>query len=152
MATRACGTACSSAATAPAYSFGSRSTTSGRHSSMAARSFGSAAVVLSRPKISPITTMFASSGGSSGTRAQIAPSSSSGGASNCQKRKPAASTEPSRAGGPANITSWPARSNARANGTSGLKCPVPWVEVNSARIARESDARGARRLDRVMRG
>ena len=99
--------------------------------------------MLSRPKISPITTTFASSGGSSGTRAQIAPSSSSGGASNCQKRKPAASTEPSRAGGPANITSWPARSNARANGTSGLKCPAPRVEVNRARMARQSDARGS---------
>ena len=63
---------------------------SGRHSSHASRSRGRAAVVLSRPKISPTTTSFASSGGSSGTRAQIAPSSSSGGGSNCQNSKPGA--------------------------------------------------------------
>jgi hypothetical protein len=61
----------------------------GRHSSNAARMRGSAAVVLSRPKISPTTTSFASSGGSSGTRAQTAPSSSSGGGSSGQNRKPA---------------------------------------------------------------
>ena len=101
IATRACGIPCSSAASAEPYSFGSRSTTSGRHSSHAARSPGSAAVVLSRPKISPTTTSFASSGGSSGTRAQTAPSSSSGGGSNCQNSKPGLAAGPARSGGPA---------------------------------------------------
>jgi hypothetical protein len=133
IAMRPCAMPCCSATSAPEYSFGSRSTTSGRQSSNAARIRGRCAVVLSLPKMSRTTTSFASSGGSSGTPPQIGPSSSSGGGSRRQNRKPAASAGSASSDGPANITSWPARSNARANGTSGLKCPAPRVDEKRAR-------------------
>ncbi len=83
-ARRACVTPCSSAAIAAANSACSRSTRSGRHSAHAERIDGSIARTLSVPKISPITILFASSGGTVGTRAQTAPSSSSGGAAPSQ--------------------------------------------------------------------
>ena len=86
MATRPCGMALSSAASADAYSAGSRNTRSGCHSAHAARRCGSIARTLSPAKISPITIASASSRETVGTRPQAAPSSSSGGTSPSEKR------------------------------------------------------------------
>ena len=106
-----------SAAIAEANSLASRTTRSGRHSSIVSSIVGSIASTFRRAKISPTTTTSPCAGGSDGMDAQSGPSTSSGGVAPARNGYP----RDFNVGGPTTSVSWPFERAASSRGINGPK-------------------------------
>ncbi len=87
-----------------------------------------------RANTSPTTTALASWGESPGRVSKTAPSSHGEASAKGRWSKPARATDDANEPGAVTTTSWPARSRARAKGTSGPKWPAPAVVANRTRM------------------